>query len=145
MAITSAILSFGPWLKQAREKRGLTALALAERAGYSHVTIHNIEHEKKGVKRETVEALANALATDTMTDNDRLRLRNEALLAAGFAPETPEILNEPFDEDTLEVAHFYHGIADPRMKAWVKNMMRTAVEITDKEPDDAGPSGNGTD
>ncbi|MFK5283120.1 hypothetical protein ACI3PL_26475, partial [Lacticaseibacillus paracasei] len=57
----------------------------------------------------------------------------------------PEIEREPFDDDTLEVAHFYSGIADPRMKAFVKRVIRDAVEIGDKEPDDAGPSGNGTD
>lgn len=57
----------------------------------------------------------------------------------------PEIERETWDEDTIEVAHFYSGIADPKMKAFVKNIMRNAVEITGDEPADAGPSGDGTD
>lgn len=86
MSSTLPAAGFGAWLKTERERRGLTALALAEKSGYSHVTIHNIEHGKKGVKRDTVEAIANALASDSASSADRKRLCDSALLAAGFSP-----------------------------------------------------------
>ena len=141
MATSGVSASFGIWLREAREKRGLTALALAEKSGYSHVTIHNIEHGKKGVKRETVEALATALAGDNATENALLRLRNEALLAAGFAPESLEPERIVSDEE-WELVQAFRGLDGP-IKRNFKGFLLSAVEVTGDEPKDELVYGRG--
>jgi transcriptional regulator with XRE-family HTH domain len=138
--------TFGTWLRQARLSRGLTGEQLAARVGekMTQGRISGYERGSKNPEKETVEALADALAGPDALPEDRQRLRNEAL--AAFADiDAPEITSEPFTEDTLEVAHMYQGIADPRFRAKFKEMLKTAVEIFDEEPADAGPSRNGTD
>jgi transcriptional regulator with XRE-family HTH domain len=140
-------MNFGEWLREERTRRGLSARQLAERADTTHASISRFETGTRTPSRFLAIQVADALAGPDALPEDRQRLRNEALRAfAGLDGEdAPEMTSEPWDEDTIEVAHFYSGIADPRMKAFVKRVIRDAVEIGDKEPEDAGPSGDGTD
>lgn len=78
---TNPNVGFSEWLRHARESRSLTLIQLAEKTGYSHVTIHNIEQGKKGARRKTVESIVKGLF-DTQEAQDYAM--PEALEAAGF-------------------------------------------------------------
>ena len=81
-------LVFGEWLKQERAKRGVPALTIAGRSGFSHTTLHNIETGKKWPRRKTVEAIAAALC-ETNQGEEFERVYAEALAAAGYSvPES---------------------------------------------------------
>lgn len=143
MSSTLESAGLGEWIKQKRLERKLSLRELADLAGIAHSSLDKLERGG-GARDSTVELLVGALAGPEASPEEAQELLLEARrVRAGLEPQ--EIKREPFDEDTLEVAHFYSGIADPKMKAFVKRMMREAVEIGDQEPEDAGPSGNGTD
>lgn len=138
-------IDFGTWLRAERKKRGKTIYDIAALAEVSHVAVSDWERGKRNPRRENVELVAAALSGSEASEEEAARLLAEALTMAGFSSGQPEMISEPWDEDTLEVAHFFHGIADPRMRDRVKRIMKSAVEIFDEEPEDAGPSGNRTD
>jgi transcriptional regulator with XRE-family HTH domain len=80
---------FGPALARLRETRGLAKKELARRAGLDASTITRLESGERGVTRETVERLANALDA---TQKEELDLLGKA----GFlADEAVELLAEP--------------------------------------------------
>lgn len=135
-------VNFGEWLKAMRQQRGFSLRSLAEAAGVSHVSVDKAERGG-GVRDSTLELLVRALAGPDASPEEAQELLMEARRVRAGLP--PEIEREAWHEDTLEVAHFYNGIADPRMRERVKRIMMSAVEIFDEEPEDAGPSGNRTD
>jgi transcriptional regulator with XRE-family HTH domain len=80
---------FGPFLTELRLTRGMAQRALADKSGADASTISRIEKGERGVSRELVDRLADALAA---TPEERLRL----LRAAGFLPPLVEsLLAEP--------------------------------------------------
>ena len=141
----------GNWKALARLARRITgkvpSRVAARRSGISHDTVLRL-WEGDRISVQKLVDFAQGYGVDA----------KPLLEAAGYpifgerteAPESPDdplpLVREPaWDEDTLEVAHLYSGIPDPRMRARIKELMRTAIEIIDGEPDDAGPSRNGTD
>jgi transcriptional regulator with XRE-family HTH domain len=76
---------FGPLLTQMRQARAMPQRTLAAAAGADASTISRIEKSERGVSRELVDRLAEALDATT---EDRLRL----LQAAGFLPPLVESL-----------------------------------------------------
>ncbi len=136
-------MNFGEWLKAERQKRGWTLEMMADKADTTHASISRLESGRAGASQKMVARIAEALAGEDALPETVERLRKEGL--AALVGLEPEIEREPWHEDTLEVAHFYNGIADPRMRERVKRIMMSAVEIFEEEPEDAGPSGNRTD
>lgn len=67
---------FGTMLRELRERRGWSQEILAEKVGKSHVAIGDWERGKRNPRRDSVEAVANALETDAA----------DLLIAAGFDP-----------------------------------------------------------
>ncbi|HET9624295.1 MAG TPA: helix-turn-helix transcriptional regulator [Kofleriaceae bacterium] len=74
----------GPLLRQWRERRRMSQLALALDANISAKHVSFVESGRASPSRDMVLALAEALAVP-------LRARNALLLAAGFAPAYPEL------------------------------------------------------
>src|SRR5262245_21849338 len=74
---------FGELLRDWRERRGMTQLALALRAGVSARHVSFLETGRARPSREMVLTLAEHLDIP-------LRARNTLLLAAAFAPEFPD-------------------------------------------------------
>ncbi len=74
----------GPLLRQWRERRKLSQLALALDANISAKHVSFLESGRAAPSRDMVATLAEALALP-------LRARNALLLAAGFAPVYPEL------------------------------------------------------
>ncbi|HEX8137948.1 MAG TPA: helix-turn-helix transcriptional regulator [Pyrinomonadaceae bacterium] len=81
-------MSFGKWLKEVRQKRGVTQKALAHACGVSNTYISRLEHElnhtKHGVPTrpalEIVDAIARSLDVS----------REEARVNAGYSASTPQ-------------------------------------------------------
>lgn len=136
-------VDFKTWLDTELESRKLSARRVALAAGFTPAHLSRLRNGKVGATPESVEKIADAIAEESERLTDRQQIRDAAM--AAFAGLEPEIEREVWHEDTLEVAHFYNGIADPRMRERVKRIMMSAVEIFDEEPEDAGPSGNRTD
>ncbi len=70
---------FGSWIKEKRDKAGLSQDGAARRAEIDRQQWYRIENGLSGTKRDTVIRLAVALSADP----------NEALQRAGFASEQP--------------------------------------------------------
>lgn len=153
----------GAWKDLARQARQITgkvaSRVAARRAGISHDTIIRLwDGDRISVQKlldfaqgyginpkPLLEAARYPILESTsgipLADSERVA---RPLRDAGRETAL-EIERIPLVDDALEIAHLYSGIADPRMRTWVKKIMREAIEITDKEPEDAGPSGDGTD
>ncbi|MDQ3692405.1 MAG: helix-turn-helix domain-containing protein [Chloroflexota bacterium] len=81
--------AFGPVLARLRGQRKLNHKELAAKIGRSRSTISRLESGERGVSRELVDELAEALATTTAE-------RLELLQAAGLlSDETAALLEEP--------------------------------------------------
>jgi transcriptional regulator with XRE-family HTH domain len=120
---------FGPWLRDARKRRGWTLERLAEAAETTHASISRLESNRANASRKMVEALAGALAPDDATDGEIEALTANALLAAGFVPPggMPEVERE-IDADTIfEYLEGYDG-PDQRLIA-AKGVARQIDEI----------------
>jgi len=72
------------WLRSARDARGMSVRALAERAGISHPRISQIEGGDSAT-RDMVERLATALSPGDEDSYTSQQLLNAGLKAAGFA------------------------------------------------------------
>jgi transcriptional regulator with XRE-family HTH domain len=81
--ISEIMMTIGTLLREWRETRRLSQLALALDAGISARHVSQVETGKAQPSREMVVRLADALGLP-------LRERNALLLAAGYAPEYPE-------------------------------------------------------
>lgn len=155
----------GAWKDLARLARKTTgkvaSRVAARRAGISHDTIIRLWDGD----RISVQKLIDFAKGYGVDPKPLLEAADYPIFEVGTSlgprPRTPSSLQEPlrtmgamtvedleripFVDDAQEVAHLYSGIADPRMRERIKELIRTAVEVTDREPPDAGPSGNGTD
>jgi transcriptional regulator with XRE-family HTH domain len=110
-------LTFGEWVTAERTRLGLKTAELGQLAGVSRVTVENIEKGRKGFRRDTVNALANALAGPTATDEEREAKQREArLAAAGAIEDFPEIERVPDEDDVFQTLAAYNG-GDPGIKS----------------------------
>ena len=91
MEATTARAPFAAALRGWRERRRVSQLELALRAGTTQRHVSFIESERSVPGRAMVVRLAEALEVP-------LRERNALLLAAGYAPAYPET---PLDDDAL--------------------------------------------
>ena len=147
--ITVMASNFGTWLRTQRDKKGWGQPDVAAAADTSIPTISRLENGIRKPSRSMVVKIADALAPDDATEEDREALRADALISAGYLPDgqdwnLPEIERVP-DEGLSQIIDAYRGMADPTKRERLKRIFLEAVELTDGEPADTGPSGNGTD
>lgn len=90
----SMSLAFGPILKHWREVRRFSQLALSHESGFSSRHISFLETGRSNPSRGSILALARVLDMPKTATNN-------ALLAAGFSPEFPDI--EPHHDDMAPV------------------------------------------
>ncbi|HEU0115246.1 MAG TPA: helix-turn-helix transcriptional regulator [Thermomicrobiales bacterium] len=110
---------FGPLLTELRLARGMAQRALAVTSDADASTISRIEKGERGVSRELVERLADALAA---TPEERLRL----LRAAGFLPPLVEsLLAEP--ELAMLTALFKRSDLEERHRTLLLDYVRLAL------------------
>jgi len=110
---------FGPLLTELRQARGMAQRALAEAADADASTISRIEKGERGVSRELVDRVADALGA---TAEERLRL----LQAAGFLPPLVESLAAEPDLAAL-AALFKRSDLEDRHRALLLDYVRLAL------------------
>ena len=109
---------FGKWLKRTRAAANITGEKLAELIGASQGNVSMYERGDRNPKPERVKEIAKALGADT----------DEALLAAGYAPEHIPELTRELDTDTAEMVHFYEGLS-PSSRSISKTMIQQLREV----------------
>ena len=57
-------MEMNDFIKEERQRQGLTRVALAEKAGVSHLTIAQLEHGRRRGMYDCVESIVNALGYD---------------------------------------------------------------------------------
>lgn len=87
--------AFGPMLRELRERRDLQMKELAERAGISESFISRLESGDRGLSRETVDALADALAVSSV---ERYRMLVAAQCVAPLGPPLDALVEVLWDE-----------------------------------------------
>lgn len=97
---------FGSWLSDRREKRGLSKLSLGKKAGISDAIISYWESGVRNPRRDNIEPVARALATDDQDEESIRALVDEALVAAGFAPEYQRT-----DPERSAISGLYEGLS----------------------------------
>jgi transcriptional regulator with XRE-family HTH domain len=134
-----AFSEFGHWLKDARKRRGLTLLALAEKGDTTHVSISRLESGERNPSRKMIEKIATALAPDGSSEEEIERIVADGLLAAGFLPSPgglPEIERIP-DEAILAQIEAYEG-PNETLRGF-KGFLKARAESREvPPPDDAG-------
>ncbi len=108
---------FGPVLARLREQRGLNQKQLAEQIGRSPSTISRLESSGRGVSREVVDELAQALAT---TPAEHLELRQAAGL---LTDETAALLEEP---DLIRLSRL---LAQPNLPPRDRRLVLRYIEL----------------
>lgn len=81
------INDYGALLRERRQARGLTMEALAERADTTNPVISLLERGLRNPSKDMVKKLARGYAPSDADAVAISRLTDEALIAAGFAPE----------------------------------------------------------
>ncbi len=112
-------LSFGRWLREQRDKAGLSQVGAAQRAGIDRQQWYRIESGKSGTKRETVISMANAVSANV----------NEALAKAG--------LLDPNNGTSTDPEGFYSGIdrLPPDRQIVARRAMKAIIESLDTQAD----------
>ncbi len=87
--------AFGPMLRELRARRDLPMKKLAERAGLSQAFISRLESGDRGLSRETVDALADALAVSNV---ERYRMLVAAQCVAPLGPPLDALVEVLWDE-----------------------------------------------
>lgn len=117
---------FAEWLRRSQSARGLSGNQLRQAAGVSQSMVSLLLSGARTPSREMAIKIADALATDEESDEDRDTRRNSALLAAGFVPDSGVMSGGLSEAEVLNFIHAYDG-NDPRLVA-----ARGTVEATDK-------------
>ena len=108
---------FGPALARLRISRGLAQRKLAALADIDASTVSRLESGGRGVSREVVERLSQALAATPAE-------HNELLKTAGFLPEEAvALLDEP------DLARFSALLADPTLRAGDRHLLVTYLRL----------------
>lgn len=116
--------AFAQWLKENRERRGLSKKALAEKIGAnSHVHVTDLENDKANPSRQKVLDIAAAMELGR-------EATNRGLLAAGFAPiiEEGEIIRI-IDTDDAEMIDAYEGLPESLQESNRENILRQAAAM----------------
>lgn len=100
----------GAWLKNEREKKGLTQMELAHMAGTTPATISRIEDGKQGAKPQRVADIARALGIDPQAALDVLSA--DASVKAGIVE-----VERVADEDELQRALMAYTGTNPILSA----------------------------
>lgn len=110
---------FGGWLKEMRERKGLSIRGLALKAGISHPSVVNIESGKIGATRDMVRKLADALEVS----------RSEAV-QAWLEDDTQEggAITYITDPDTAEVVETYEELSDKGRES-ARRLMEELVKL----------------
>lgn len=125
---------FATWLRDTRERRGLTTQALADKAGLTQPYVSMLEKKDRKPSRRAAAQLANALEVDP----------SEALLAAGFVPDDPHdlppVIRRELTQDQEELLDAYEGLPDTVQESYLENILRVAREMRKNSPskDDYG-------
>jgi transcriptional regulator with XRE-family HTH domain len=98
-------VTFGGWLQQMREARGLSIRALAAKANLSHATISKLEDDIVGASPDTVKKIADALA---VAPAEAFRVWSEDA-AARQGVALPEVRYER-DPDLSFIIERYEGL-----------------------------------
>ena len=104
--------SFGTWIKELRDKAGLSQDGAARRAEIDRQQWYRIENGLSGTKRDTVIRIAHALSADP----------NEALERAGFSTGQP--LERPKPQTVQELLSRLNelGVENPIFKGGIENL-----------------------
>lgn len=117
--------NFSEWLLGKMGELKIDQTALRLRAGVSQSLISEILSKKKNPGLETVLAIAGALTPEGANERTAFAIRNEARLAAGFAPEI-ELVPEPILDELRGAA--FAGEITPDAAADIADYIRMKRE-----------------